>query len=268
MLGGNISGQYLDWVTLNLGYWKKMTSGSGVQTDDDWMVDAYGTALDEYGGTEPIIIQTNYSEGRSEVDKGAIFDVNSDIRLIKFMQERLGLFARLGYKTENWKWKEYDSNGLYFEASETTVLISDDVLYGNGMFWNSEGTMMTYEQEIDIPYLGVGANYTGPQAGLSLYALYSRWGKVEATDHHIARSLKTVDSFSDVEYWSLGLSARWYVRPHWTLTGTVEFEDIPNVVGDSAWFFEETPEENQVIDAGAGTGYSSTTFGISVSYDF
>lgn len=263
LAGVTASGQYSDWITVNAGYWTKLTASLGTHTDDDW------NAAAGFEGPEPHM-QTHYSEGDSIVEKAAIFDINASLRVATLSQFGVSFRTFLGYKTQTWKWKEEDSYGIYFEElydgyyNET----GDPVGIGTGVIWRSSETGITYEQQMKLPYLGIGAAYLHTPVSVEAYALYSSWGNIDAIDHHLARNLRTDDSFTGAVYWMLGLTARWQIAPRVTLVGSVETEELPNVTGDSDWVFYDSPEDNQTVEDGAGAGFSATTFAFSVVYAF
>ena len=257
LLGGEASVLYKNWLTFNIGYWGRATSSPGTHTDDDW---SYANGLR---------FQTNFSEGRCEMDKGSIFDMNVGVDIFKFYEERIKLRPFFGYKKENWKWEEHNSYLIYLTDIDQFGTSGDlDYATGTGLAGNSSGTGITYEQEIDFPYFGVGMDYSGGVVGVEVYALYSPWVDIEATDYHLARELKFVDSYSDAEFWSVGASVRWDVRPKLALIGSVEYEEIPNAKGDTTVTSLEDPTLSASTEDGGGTGLSQTMFTISVVYSF
>jgi len=268
LLGGEATINYQNRVRMNVGYWKRVQSGSGRHTDDDWMF------LYDYGQ----LLQTHYSEGTSELDDGSQFDLNADVTLLYRMDNRLELKAVAGYKRQDWQWEEHDSYGIYFEPNETTQLLQDgDTIgaIGDGLIFQSSNVGITYQQEISLPYLGARLDYQlGDPVSLQTYAMYSKWVDIEATDHHLNRDLSTVDTLEDGEYWSLGANITWNFRPRWTFAGGVAFEEIGTMQGDSVWTFmvdEETGERlptplRETTEDEAGAGYAATIFSVNLSY--
>lgn len=259
LLGGEVSMQYKNRAALNLGYWKRVASGSGTHTDDDW------TNIADTGQ----ILQTNYSEGRSELDKGSIFDLNADLTILNLKENRFRLKALGGYKTQNWKWEEHNSYGIYFYETENTSVAQDgNSATGLGWIWQGTGVGITYEQEISMPYIGMNLDYQiGERVGITTYTLYSKWVDIDATDHHLNRDLTTKDSLKDGEYWAVGLNLTWNFHPKWTFVGGVVFEEIETIKGDSRWDFPEDQESTDfTYRDGAGAGYTATTFTFHLNY--
>lgn len=258
LLGGHLTMQYKSWLTLNAGLWKKLSAGTGTMTDDDW------NAIEGLWESQDPRIQTNFSESKSDLTEGSAYDLNGSISVMKFRQDSMHVRALLGYKKEEWEWEASDGYWIYIE--ELVGPIADGIV-GIGTAGNLEGVGIRYKQEITLPYIGVGLDFRGERSGFEIHALYSNRVEIKATDDHLERNLRTVDSLSDGEYWAIGVKTKWTMSPKLALVGAVEYEEIQTMKGDSKWtFYDEGFEET--VDDGAGAGYHATMFTFSVIYTF
>ena len=258
MTGGELTMQYGESFTLNGGWWRRMSSQTGTMTDDDW------NAVDGLQDSSDPRVQTNFSESKSDLTEGSAYDVNGSLTVMKMMQNNLHVRAIAGYKKEQWKWEASDGYWIYMQE---LVENRGDAILGVGTAGSIDGVGIRYKQDMTIPYIGVGMNYTGERFGLEAHAIYSNRVELEATDEHLERNLKTEDSFSDGEYWAIGLNHTWNLGPKLFLVGSLELEKIQTVTGDSKWIFTEEDTE-ETIKNGAGAGYHATTAALTVVYVF
>ena len=266
LIGGDFSAAYKNRLTFNIGYWTKAASGSGTHTDDDWLI-----KLDDR------MFQTRYSEGRSELDKGRVWDVNGRVDFLYLFEDSVHFYSIAGYKGENWKWEEHDSYGIYFweplEGFEGDTITS---IAGIGEIWQSSETGIIYEQEITIPYLGLGVVYGTNIVSVEAHAMYSRWVDIDVIDHHILRATKFKGNLEDGEYWVVGGGIHWNFRSHLALVGAVEFEELETTKGNETIYIFEDDEGNlltepaEIIRAtnGVGAGYAAISFMLNIVYTF
>lgn len=258
LLGGHITMQYKNWLTFNAGLWKRASASTGTMTDDDW------NAVEGLWESNDPRFQTNFSESKSDLTEGSTYDINGSISVMKFRQNNVHVRGLIGYKEETWEWEASDGYWIYIEE---LIEPFEDGIVGIGTAGNLEGVGIRYKQETTIPYIGVGIDYQGRLIGLEVHALYSDRVEIKATDDHLERHLRTVDSLSDGKYWSIGVNTKWTISPKLALAGTVEYEEIQTTKGDSKWsFYEEDVEET--VNDGAGAGYQATAFTFSVIYTF
>lgn len=258
LVGGELTMQYGSALTLNAGWWRKLSAKTGTMTDDDW------NAIEGLWESNDPRFQTNFSESKSDLTEGSVYDINGSLSVIRLMRDDLHVRALLGYKKEKWEWEASDGYWIYIE--ELVENLGEEIV-GVGTAGNIDGVGIRYKQKMTIPYIGVSIDYRGRGIGLEAHALYSNRVEIKATDDHLERNLRTEDSFSDGEYWSLGLNHKWYINPKLSLVGSIEHEKIQTIKGDSKWiFYDEDIQE--VVEDGAGAGYHATTVTFSVVYVF
>jgi outer membrane protease len=183
---------------------------------------------------------------------------------MKFQQDNLHVQGILGYKKEEWEWEASDGYWIYIQELRETF---EEGIVGIGTAGELEGVGIRYKQKMTIPYIGIGIGLTGKHIDFEAHALYSNRVEIKATDDHLERNLRTVDSLEDGEYWSVGLNHTWKMSPKLSFVASVEYEEIRTVKGESKWtFYDENIEE--VVEDGAGAGYHATAISFSMVYVF
>ncbi len=262
LVGVNVSAAYKHFFSLNLGYWGKVSAGNGRHTDDDWMIWLNGGQA----------LQTNYSEGRSELKTGNIFDMNGKINVLPSWDSPFQVHGLLGYKKMHWGWKEHDSYGIYFFPNDDSRLIGgDDVVgaTGDGIVWQSTGVGITYDQTISIPYIGLKAGYGKGAVNVEAYVLYSGWTQIEVEDHHLARSMISEGTFDDGQYLAGGANVAWNFYKKLTAVGTVEFEDLSTTKGDASTTLPVNENGDMgTFEADEGAAYNGVSFMLNIIYPF
>ncbi len=266
LVGGTVSAMYRKVFTLNLGYWTKIAAAEGRHTDDDWM----------YWLSDGQQIQTNYSEGDSELDTGNTFDVNGKLAIFPSSESSLRMYGLVGYRKMHWGWEEHDSYGIYFHSSDQTQVFHDDKtigITGEGEAWQSKGTGITYDQKISIPYIGINLGYGMGPVSFEAYALYSGWTEIEVEDHHINRSMISEGTLDDGTYWAGGANVIWKLSDKITTAGTVEFENIETVKGQSTQKIYVDDDGNslstpQTSEVEEGAAYNAISFMLNITYSF
>ncbi len=258
LLGGHLTVQYKGWLTLNAGLWEKLSASTGTMTDDDW------NAVEGLWGSKDPRFQTNFSESKSDITEASAYDLNGSISVMKFRQNNIHVRGLLGYKKETWEWEASDGYWIYIEE---LIEPFEQGVIGIGTAGNLEGVGIRYKHETTIPYIGVGIDFRGQRMGLEVHALYSNRVEIKATDDHLERNLRTVDSLSDGKYWSVGVNTKWHISPKLALVGAVGYEEIQTIKGESKWTFYDQDIEETIKD-GAGAGYQATAFTFSMIYSF
>lgn len=258
MIGGQLSVQYGQWLTLNGGLWTRLRSDRGTMTHDEW-----NTASGLEDRDDPRM-QTYFAESHSEVEEASIYDLNSVFSVMRFNLDTVHLRGILGYKKETWQWQASDG---YSIAIEQMTDETGDTISGSGTAGQLDGAIGSYEQKTTIPYAGVSLDYAGEALSWAVHALYSNRVELDAVGAYLQQNLRAEDSFSDGTYWALGANMRWKVNPNITLAGSVEYEEIQTIRGDSILIVDGNDLE-QFVDDGAGAGYHSLAVTCSMIYFF
>ncbi len=258
LLSGHLTMQYKNWLTLNTGWWEKLSANTGTMTDDAWNV------VEGLQDSSSPRFQTNFSESKSDLTEGSAYDIHGRLNVMKFQQNHLHVGAIIGYKKEEWEWEASDGYWISIEELVETNPIS---IVGTGTAGEFEGVSIRYKQETTIPYIGISIDFTGQHVNLEAHALYSDRVEMKATDDHLEQNLRTVDSLEDGEYWSVGLNHTWKMSPKLSLVAVVEYEEIRTIKGEAKWTFYDDDIE-KVVDNGAGAGYHTTAVTFSMVYVF
>lgn len=236
VLGGLSSSLRFSGFLVNAGVWSSLDTLDGSMVDRDWL----------YTDTPA---WSDQSIGEADLDL-TLVDVNAGYTIVKTDGAALDLV--IGYRRSELEWADFGGTYIY-----SSYGFRDDV----GSF--DEETGITYDQTIELPYVGAHGHIRAGGMTLSVYALYSSIGDITAEDHHILRDLHFVDEFTDVEYLGLGAQAAWQVLGGLTLTAALDYEDIPEVRGDDTIL-----EYGETYEDAAGTSLESTTFSLSLAYVF
>jgi plasminogen activator len=204
-------------VRLNLGYWAKFSDGSGGMVDRDWL---YADAWTPYFTPSGSNWTDESRHPDTTVDKGSVLDVNLSVLALE--SGRFSLSGILGYKRDTWGWSSRGGTYVY----------SDESLRDTSGSFPAGATVITYEQEFTVPYLGVGAAWTLPAVRVEAHALLSGAVSATDTDHHVLRGQTFSGDFSGGSYIGLGLNAVWAFAPRWAATFGLEYQSIPEITGD------------------------------------
>jgi plasminogen activator len=201
MFGVEMETKLAQKIHFNASFWTKLNYGSGEVDDYDWMnPDANSW--------------TNYSNHKTKLDKAYMLDLSLEY---KFTQgENHNFSASFGFKHDRFKWEAYDGDGTY--------LVYDDKNYrGSDIFFYGE--VMTYDQELYTPYIGLNFNYQKNSWILNMYLRGSFWAWGEAEDVHYfpAQTLggeyteagvPTLykDDIDDIHYLSYGAKLNYFFR--------------------------------------------------------
>lgn len=224
------------WVA-NGGIWTSLDTIDGSLVDRDWRY----TDIPDW---------SDQSIGDASLDM-TVFDINVGYGMFK--AESMALDVVLGYRQDELGWSDFGGTYLYsidgFRDTAGTL---------------PPGTAITYDQKIQIPYLGLHAHTRiRPAMTLSGYLLYSTLGEISAHDYHILRGVHFVDSFSGVEYLGVGVLVSWNLTPELLVGVTLDYQNLDDVVGD-----EQIIEYGEFRPDGAGTSMESTTASVMVCYAF
>ena len=242
MGGANGTVRLFDKLTINGGYWTRLSEGGGEMDDYDWL---------DTGSTD----WTHYSLSDVDVTEGYVFDLNVAWDLVSDWN---GLTARAlaGYKQDGWKWED---SGVYLLYPEYGYVPQD--LYGENM--------INYEQEFRMPYLGASADWQWNDFTVSGHLSWSPIVEADDWDEHVARSLHFHETFDGGDMLGLGVEARYQFTQGFMdgvfLSAGLEYQSIDLMVGDMEVYNSETGEsggdddvagiENEYVVLSLGGGF-------------
>ena len=252
MAGVHGSVGYGRWFRLNLGVWSALTEGSGTMVDRDWN---YPDGISAF--LEPN--DNNWThESRhpdTSLDKGTILDL--DLSVLALQSGPFSLRGIVGYKNDSWKWSARGGTYIYSTGDSG----SRDA---TGTF--PEGVeVISYKQQYSIPYIGVGAGWTQPAFRVEGHLLFSPAVSASDSDYHNLRGVLFEGDFSGGTYVGLGLSAGWEFARHWSATLAVEYQSIPEIIGDST---VSGAEGYGFFEGGGGIAMSAASVALGAGYHF
>ena len=221
MGGGNASVRLLEKLTLNGGFWLALSEGDGEMDDYDWLVPE---AYPEW---------SHYSLSEVDVTEGYILDLNVAWDLIEMEGVTARVFA--GYKQNGWSWEDRGQYALY---SDTGFRADYYELGGE--------SMIDYEQEFRMPYLGASADLAMGGLSLSGYLVWSPIVSATDWDDHLARDMHYKETFEGGDMFGLGAEVR-YDFSQGSLKGLflsagVDYQMVDLIVGDMEYVNGETGE--------------------------
>ncbi len=194
-IGGVGSFHPLNRFTLSAGGWVSVYDQTGTMKDSDWL---YG-----YYGSQKAI----YSESDSSVD-GKHFDINVRYDILSALpsNETMSLGVLLGFSYTQWDWEA--KNG------EQWTIDPDEFYQGQ-----LPGTGITYQQKIDVPYVGVAFSSSVPNSAVDVnaYGLFSPIATCKDEDDHLLRQ-KLSTGETDGMFWAIGGDLRWHITPNRSLS--------------------------------------------------
>lgn len=230
------------WFTINFDGWFKATDGDGTMDDYDWQVPGY-----------PWTDWSHHED--TDVTDGSMIDINGQISF--YRTETVIFNGYLGYKRDNFGW---ESRG-------------GDYIYSVGGFRDRSGSFadgalaVSYEQTLEVPYLGFGIDLDLGRFKLDGRVIYSPLVQGESVDHHHMRNLITYDDFSDGDMIAIDVAGVFEMTTHLGFEIGLNFQSYDTMQGDSEWHFNDTGEV-VLVKNGAGMDQQSSMVSFSVIYTF
>jgi outer membrane protease len=223
MVGGVASVKFYDMVQLNFGGWFPANRGSGGMDDYDWMT----LRTSEW---------TDWSTSDVDVERAYVVDVNASVQVFEI--QGLVLRGILGYKRDDWKWKDFGGSYIYSSNPDDPRGFRDV----RGDFGRETGII--YQQTYDIPYLGAGAGFVHGGFSADAYIRYSPLVQATDVDDHLMRDIHFEGTFRNGDYVGLGARAAYSFAFGLFLIGAVDYQAISEIIGD--------------VDIRTGEGYTTT----------
>lgn len=242
-LGGSVSP--LSWLKVNAELWFKLNDGDGTMDDYDLMIPNY-----QY---------TDWSHHENvDLTKGLMFDVNAEMNFYRWVGSKF--FGIIGFKHDNWKWEAKGGDYVY-----TTYSLYDTV----GSFAN-DTTVITYEQNIYIPYIGIGFSsdlnptpitFSGRLIGTNL--MYG-----DDKDQHHLRGLVFEEEFDSGKMWAVDLAGAYHFTNHFSLKLAYHYQQFEEMKGDTKITDVSTGKVTQLSGdlAGMDNSLNMVTFSAIVNF--
>jgi outer membrane protease len=234
----------------NLGYWTALNKGNGGMVDRDWLYSPAGMAQIEPDADN----WTHESKHpNTHLEKGSMLDLNLTGQI--WQAGPFSVSGIAGYKIDDWKWSARGGTFVYsVDTFRDTV----------GSFPDNQ-KVIVYEQEYNIPYLGIGAGWSGATFAVDGRLLLSNWVSATDTDNHVLRSTIFEGDFSDGTFVGVGVSATWNFAPRWFATAALDYQSISEITGDVTM---RSPQGDAVFRNGGGIAEDSTLLSLGAGFAF
>jgi outer membrane protease len=239
MAGGSVAAQIGPRYQISVGYWLAVTEGNGTMDNYDWL----------FG---PDTEWSDWSLSDVEIHDSYAFDVNVAAEF--YRRDRVGLSALLGYRQDQWSWKDQARQFIYSEFD-----FRDTQGYLDGE------PSITYEQQFRIPYAGVMATLNGAKASAAVYFHYSPFVEAEDFDYHILRETKFESAASGGDYYGTGVRVGYLLSPDISVALAAEWQIIPEMRGDTTL---EDPAGTEFLEDSAGMANDWMMLSVSLGYAF
>jgi len=207
-LGGSVAP--LSWLKINTDVWLKVSNGDGKMDDYDY-----------------VFTSSQYSDwshhDNVDLTTGLMFDINAEFIFYRWQGSKF--FGIGGFKHDNWKWEASGGNYIY-----TTSSLYDTV----GSFADGE-KIITYEQNFNTPYLGIGfsANLNPTPITLSGRVIGSTLVQADDKDQHHLRNLVFEEEFDSGTMVAFDLNGAYHFTRNFSLMLSYQFQKYEEMKGST-----------------------------------
>lgn len=246
-MGGIVSASFWERLQINAGAWKSLDDDAGTMKNTDWFDNLSAMLFEIYGDDRAV-----YGEFDTTVD-AAQFDVN--LRYDGLRRSNIALGVMLGYAYTKWKWETGDG-----------YQISPLRAYNIG---NVSGVGIVYEQEIQVPYLGLAVSLSPKHSSFefNMYTLYSPIARCDDVDDHVQRYKKSTGD-TEGTFFSLGGDVLWNFRGSWSLIGRINYTlyDLDGYQGQYFYGGDDPPPGTRYENIDMTVEGRQLYFGFMLSY--
>lgn len=207
VLGGRLSYQPLDWLTLRGSGWASVSSRNSMD-DFDWL---FG-----YNGFN------SWSDWSHHEQTKMPTAVQTDVGVAGEFWRRSGasLSALGGYRFQEMKWNAYGGDFVYSSTGFRNEV---------GSFPDNE-LGISYKQWWHTPYLGIGTRYSFSSFALSAELIGSPFVFVGARDNHVGSTL-FIDDFSPTSMVGVSVGAEYAMTERVSFRAKVEYQKFFQAYG-------------------------------------
>lgn len=238
--------------SINISLGTAVTKGTGEMEDYDW-------------GDSSVTDWTNWSESLIFMDNSIFLDINStyNYTLNKF----LSFPFQLGYKLNHLDWEDEAGEYIYYWNFASNI----NNYYPVAKTGNLNGVNgIDYKVFQNIIYASAGILFTTGNITTGLNISLSPFIYAWDLDHHILRKIHFVDSFIANFWYETEFTISLKTRTNNKILLRVFREELPETVGDTYSFDEDTSNSEEVgVQTGYqanGAGMASILWGIELSY--
>lgn len=241
LLGIDLNYKFSNGLGFYADYKKNISTGDGVMDDLDW------TAVN------PNTLTHWSHHNNTDVENVSIIDLGIKYNHYLMMEEYsiTNVWFSLGYKKENQKFKAYDGYGNYLGIPVTF-----------------NGLGITYEQEYEGTYVGIGTDFKNKNIILNLGIKYSPWISTEYTDRHHLRTppFTETTNFDDTDMISLNVGFGYEIDKHHTIKLAYEYTEYGYIRGDRTRKFDDGTTYNWANSAAIDSKNSILNIGYSYTF--
>lgn len=230
-----------DRVFINAAIGTALNSYTGQMTDHDWLSDYFDFVSTEW---------THESVSDIYLTSSLLLDSNGVFRF--FNRKKWSFDGLIGYKHIMWNWTDTLVSLSYPDQDLDYLIGVNGIDYG-----------VTYR----IPYLGASYKFGSQKFTAGITLLYSFLVSVEDHDYHKLRGLHFYDSFSMGQYLGFSTSLRWRWTEVFSLSGTVDLDWVPELVGDAA-VYDDSGTYLGTFNNGAGVSYLAGSVSLALEYNY
>ena len=235
---------------LNVGVWSALTEGSGMMVDRDWDYPAAYAAV-----LEPDDGNWTHESRHPDTSLDELLSIDQNLSVLALQAGRFSLSGIVGYKHDTWKWSARGGSFVYSYNGFRDY---------TGSFPAGE-PVITYEQQYSIPYVGVGAGWSGPVFRMETHLLFSPVVSASDSDYHVLRDVHFDGDFSGGTFFGLGLNATWAFARHWSAAFGVEYQSIPQMIGNVTI---TDGVDRDYYPGGSGVAMSAASVALGAGYRF
>lgn len=257
MLGGGLSISPLSWLTLNADAWMAVHKDSATMDDYDWLGASGG------GGNDRPVDWDHWSHHEdTKVDKAYMLDISAEINT--YQNDNFLLKGIVGFKRDFFKWK---SSGGTYTYSRNPLNSADAYAY-RGYTGTITGLGITYQQEFNTPYLGIGSVWNSGRWQLDGRVIASAWVDVKDKDIHHLRDLTFIEEFEKGKMIAIDLGGSYKLTNNLSLGASYHYQDYSTVKGTTTVINNLTNASTFHGGESAGASHKSHMVSASLKYKF
>lgn len=260
MGGGSFAFQYKDVFLFNAGYYSEISSGTGVNKDSDWL---YFTYIDDVGIISSE--KTLFSKSKADLETARQWNINGALKVCSLDGDSISSMipcispengymsvqALGGFQTTKFAYKARGGN---FLVEGQDVLTFDPNLI-----------VLTYEHELDIPYIGAAVQLGDKGYNINLFYLFSHWAEIDAFDQHPLRNLEIDQSFEDGEWFTWGLQVNIDLTKFLSLNISVLHEELKTTQADGL-YIDTLTRESTLFASANGTSHVNDSASVGLTF--
>lgn len=234
-------------LTFNINGWTTLSSKKVTMDDYDWRDPQNRKNLTDWS-----------NHPNTKLNTANKLDLNLTYWLLQKPNYEIGLLA--GYEHSMFSWTAQGGNYQYSLSTAYGDYIPGTAMMYEGKFPDHE-QVIGYKQKFKLSYFGLNARYNHHKYEFTAAAKMSPWVKSSTHDEHYLRGLSFVDKADDSSYYSVNLSAGYYLLPHLKLFTEMTWSEYKLA-------FAKTTINDLIVGDDSGISSRYYNIGIGAQYVF